>query len=274
MSGEIFILVEGYDSELQIIESLKTCFDIKLKSKVIRVGAFGTSIYSLYKEICDDSDLDLFGLIKEKGRKKINDLKKYLENSDRSTFSPKQQRIIDCIEDLLKCNVADVSEVFLFFDYDGHCSNASVKKMQMMLDKFENETEKGKLYVSYPMVEALKHVKEINEFRDLKAIANPNYKKEVNSYCSGRYIDFKKYNKSIWSVLIEINLKKANYIVSKTYDYPREPISQRQIFDNQYELYISKKKNEVAVLSAFPLFLFDYFGVSWVEEELKKQSII
>ena len=37
MSGEIFILVEGYNSELQIIESLKTCFDIKLKSKVIRV---------------------------------------------------------------------------------------------------------------------------------------------------------------------------------------------------------------------------------------------
>ena len=31
-----------------------------------------------------------------------------------------------------------------------------------MLNKFDNETENGKLYISYPMVEALKHIKKDN----------------------------------------------------------------------------------------------------------------
>ena len=54
----------------------------------------------------------------------------------------------------------DFSEVFLFFDYDAHQTNLGksddVDVINQMLESFDNETENGKLYISYPMVEALR----------------------------------------------------------------------------------------------------------------------
>ena len=54
----------------------------------------------------------------------------------------------------------DFSEVFLFFDYDAHQTNLGnadgQDALKQMLESFDNETENGKLYVSYPMVEALR----------------------------------------------------------------------------------------------------------------------
>ena len=51
----------------------------------------------------------------------------------------------------------DVAQIYLFFDYDGHATLADDDDMARMLAHFDNETENGKLYVSYPMAEALKH---------------------------------------------------------------------------------------------------------------------
>lgn len=54
----------------------------------------------------------------------------------------------------------DIIEVFLFFDYDAHQTNLGnadgQDALKQMLESFDNETENGKLYVSYPMVEALR----------------------------------------------------------------------------------------------------------------------
>lgn len=57
----------------------------------------------------------------------------------------------------------DFSEVYLFFDYDGHQGNLGQAEgvsgdevLKAMLQAFDNETDQGKLYVSYPMAEALR----------------------------------------------------------------------------------------------------------------------
>lgn len=54
----------------------------------------------------------------------------------------------------------DFSEVYLFFDYDAHQTNlgkaVNEDVIRQMLESFDNETENGKLYISYPMVEALR----------------------------------------------------------------------------------------------------------------------
>ena len=51
----------------------------------------------------------------------------------------------------------DFSEVFLFFDYDVHQTNLGKADdgdvINQMLESFDNETENGKLYISYPMVQ-------------------------------------------------------------------------------------------------------------------------
>lgn len=58
----------------------------------------------------------------------------------------------------------DFSEIYLFFDYDGHQKNLgefdSKDAIEQMLISFDNETENGKLYISYPMVEALRGFEE------------------------------------------------------------------------------------------------------------------
>ncbi|QZE14168.1 hypothetical protein K4L44_16845 [Halosquirtibacter laminarini] len=265
MSSEVFILVEGDDLEWQIIDSLKTCFyndlNIKLKSKVILIGAFGTSIYGLYKETSNDPDLDLFGLIKEKGRKKIDDLENERLKNNKQSFSEKQQKIVDHIKNLLEYKVANVSEVFLFFDYDSHCTNADDLKIDNMLKLFNEETEFGKLYLSYPMVEAIKHI-DNDCFKDKVDIAEKCYKTKVNRTCLEEYKHFNDYDINTWRRIIKLHLQKMNYIVNDIYDLPSNNISQRMIFKCQKTKYIDKLREDckvVAVLSAFPPFLYDYF---------------
>ena len=63
---------------------------------------------------------------------------------------------------------SDFAQIYLFFDYDGHATNASDKKITELLSFFNEETEKGKLYISYPMVESFKHIESTDEFEDLK----------------------------------------------------------------------------------------------------------
>ncbi|ROW57287.1 hypothetical protein C3E80_21145, partial [Cronobacter malonaticus] len=77
-------------------------------------------------------DLDIFSLIKERNPE--------LESFTRDMFS----------------------QVFLFFDYDGHSNNASDEKIRKLLDFFDEETEKGRLYISYPMIESLKCISDLN----------------------------------------------------------------------------------------------------------------
>ena len=57
-------------------------------------------------------------------------------------------------------SITDFSEVYLFFDYDFQNKNLSLEdlnsQVQEMLDFFSDETDNGKLYINYPMVESIK----------------------------------------------------------------------------------------------------------------------
>jgi len=46
-----------------------------------------------------------------------------------------------------------------------------------MLELFHDEFEHGKLFISYPMVEAIKHLKDGVNFKDTVAISEKPYKK-------------------------------------------------------------------------------------------------
>ena len=47
----------------------------------------------------------------------------------------------------------------------GDVEMADDSKIKEMLQFFDNETENGMLYISYPMVEAIRHYKDMNSFR-------------------------------------------------------------------------------------------------------------
>ena len=60
---------------------------------------------------------------------------------------------------------SDISEIFLFFDYDFQNSHLSLEdinqRVEEMLTLFADETENGKLYINYPMIESIRYTKEL-----------------------------------------------------------------------------------------------------------------
>ena len=67
--------------------------------------------------------------------------------------------------------------------------------------------------------------------------------------------------KQNWEYLKEMNVRKANYLCKGTNTMPssKEDILQDKIFNSQVEQYVNSEDCKVAVLNAFPIFLFDYF---------------
>ena len=231
MSNNILLVLEGQKEEA-VVESLTKFF---LNENTVVTSVYCTTIYKLYKEVSADEDLDVFILLRE-----IETNKERLKNFKRTDFA----------------------EIYMFFDYDGHATNASDEKLKELLEFFDEETEKGKLYISYPMLEALKHIEDFDKFKDLKFVCDKSlerYKKKVNQVCLRPLVDFRVYTFDIWQSLIEVHLKKTNLIVYNAYEYPPKPIAQNLIFKAQISKFLSIDQT-VAVLSAFPPFLLDYYG--------------
>lgn len=196
--------------------------------------AFCAEIYQLHRLLVDDSDLDTFALLKEIPRNS-----KTLEHFTRDDFG----------------------EIYLFFDYDGHSTLASDNALAEMLALFKEETDLGKLFVSYPMVESIKHCSKGIDFKTVKVVAKKNirYKELVANEADNVYLQYSKYTFEIWQELISLHLKKMNFIVSDQYSTPEINYAQTVVFINQRSKFIDKE-GTVAVLSGFPMFLFDYFG--------------
>jgi hypothetical protein len=235
MSNILFVF-EGESTEDKLVKSLTKFF---FKEKTFIKCAFCAEIYQLHKAISKDPDLDTFSLLKDKPLN-VEVLKEYNRN--------------------------DFAEIYLFFDYDGHSTLADDNSLELMLEMFNEETESGKLLISYPMVESIKHLSNEIDFKSLtvKAKENIRYKQIVGSECSSEYLQFSKYSKEIWKELIENHLNKMNFIVNNNFDFPTENYSQSIIFKNQREKYIDIDST-VAVLSGFPIFIFDYYGSRTLE---------
>lgn len=236
MSTNILFIFEGKNPESQIAANLQKFF---VNEKTIVMCAYCTTIYKMYAEISADEDLDTFNLLKE-----IDGNRTILEGYNR----------------------ADFAEIYMFFDYDGHASNAGDEKLNDLLNFFDQETDKGKLYISYPMAEALKHIEDFDTFKDLTAICGKEYKKTARKKCIDNLKNIASYDLDIWKKLISAHLKKMNNIVHHSYEFPKAIVDQLTIFSKQIEKYISVDKT-VAVLSAFPVFLHDYYG----NKEMKKR---
>ncbi|MBO7510741.1 MAG: hypothetical protein J6T35_06100, partial [Bacteroidales bacterium] len=63
-----------------------------------------------------------------------------------------------------------------------------------------------------------------------------------------------------WQHLITMNVSKANYICNDKNEIPAEAANQKDIFENQLSKYVETENCKVAILNAFPIFLFEYFG--------------
>ena len=194
----IAIISEGEKTEKQIINNLENNFTT-FSNKIIFLS-YKANIYNLFREIEEDEDIDIISLLKEK-QIKANKIRNDVENIDVSNI-----------------NSDDISQIYLFFDYDGHTENASDEEIVKMLNKFDNETENGKLYISYPMVEALKHLKkdklDINNYL-VEAKTRINYKNFVSQNTD--YENLVNLTKGNWLFIISKNLKRCLFFFGEEF---------------------------------------------------------
>lgn len=241
MANKLLFVFEGQTTEKDILNSLTK---FHLNENTVIHCAFCQDIYFLFDQLQQDEDLDLFMLLKEKP------INKCLQGFGRDDFA----------------------EIYLFFDYDGHATKADDEKLKNLLELFNNETEIGKLYISYPMVEAYKHLHPEINFENVFVPAKENiqYKALVHKEC---HKDFgqntSKLSDESWSNIIRAHLKKMNFIIHDSFELPQNLIPQNEVFDQQLKKYI-QPTSTVGVLSAFPPMLLDYYGISTLYKKLKE----
>lgn len=243
MNDVILFVFEGSKTEPQIFENLKRCF-FNSNPNTVLFATYNTSIYTLYENIKDDEYLDTFYFIKNANAENKNRL---------NNFTSKQ-----------------ISQIFLFFDYDGHCSNADDKKIKFMLEKFDNETEHGKLFINYPMVESLRDLAVWDINRDLEKCSIKfdefiNYKNIIHLQPNSVNRQITTMLESDWHNVTNVSLQKANWIVNNVNEKPDKQdannLNQINIFTEQKSKFIANKL--VAILNAFPMFLFEYYGYKY-----------
>lgn len=238
----ILAISEGEKAEKHLLESIEKLFFCNEKNKhELKIISFKTNIYALWKALKnDDFETDIVDVLIEKERKYKDDLEK-----------------------IKKC----ISEIYLFFDYDGHAYNPTKGDdiILEMIKYFNNETENGKIYISYPMVEAIKDLKTSDNCSRrclVEAKRNINYKKLVQEETN--FEDLRKFDKNTWYYLSSYAVKKANCIINSkfeniSYEEYICNINQLNLFEKQFQKFISRD-NKIAVISSFPFFLIDYFG--------------
>lgn len=241
---KIAFIYEGVKTEKELFQNLnQVFFSEKADVSIISFPAEG-NIYMLWARLKKDGfETDVIEVIKEMS-------------------AEARQILSDNTGD-------DFSEVYMFFDYDGHNNNipkeyAGKDILYEMLETFNNETEYGKLYISYPMIESLKEI----------SLSSKTYKTFYMPLCdiknykeiSGGKTDFKNFKnitRDMWYIACNASRKRASLIVlyreNCTYKEFLKELAQDNIYIEQKEKFI-KINYMIAVLNSVPLFLIEYYG--------------
>ena len=250
----ILFVFEGAKREPLLFESIKHLF-FERETEMI-VCSFENNIYNLYKQITELGTSDIVSILREihKGKK---------ENPFQNIYRS-----------------SDFAEIYLFFDYDLQHKFLSIEeinsRMKEMLELFDDETSNGKLYINYPMIESIRYTKELPDENYYQYVVKcsecRDFKRLSYEFCHYGNLDFILVDrlrtpkrcltaKTCWEHLKVMNVSKANYICTGINALPvaKNNISQKKIFDAQLQKYVNSKDQNVAVLNAFPLFIYDYF---------------
>ncbi len=255
----ILFVFEGENREPELFATIQKMFFPRDNERI--TYSFGNNIYELYNELSKLDDAgDLVSLLQERCSGQADNPFEGLNSSD-------------------------FSEIYLFFDYDFQNKNLELaeinRQLKEMLSKFNDETEYGKLYINYPMIESIRYTKELPDANYYEYVISradcSSFKRLAADFSAYSSLDFilidsrkdvselsEKKLKSLrdnWEHLKKQNVNKANYICHGKNEAPnkKEEVSQEQIFESQLQKHVNKEQSEVAILNAFPLFLYEYF---------------
>lgn len=250
----ILFVFEGDEREPRLYRTLERLYFPRENDNII--CSFGNNIYDLYNELQEyDGGGDIVALMRER-------------------LSDRHDSTLDGIRN------SDISEIYLFFDYDFQNAQLSLdeinRRVKEMLALFDDETDNGKLYINYPMIESIRYTKELpdkayayytvgrEECKEFKRLA-----REFSAYDSLDHLLFKDGEiptkdkflkvKDNWQYLKQMNVCKANLLTTGQFTMPKEKadIGQLAIFNNQVANHVQPNEH-VAILNSFPIFIFEY----------------
>ena len=185
-------------------------------------------------------------------------------------------------------DIADISEIYLFFDYDFQNKNLFLdeinKQVEELINFFNNENENTRLYIHYPMVESMKCTNELPDDNFVNYVVKRTDCNDFKHFVTQKFDYYKSSDfyelpidkskgvfrtfslekeqtiRQNWEYLKKQNVSKANYICTGDYLMPKNEndIDQKNIFENQLKKYIIPS-DSVSILNAFPIFLYEYF---------------
>lgn len=248
MERTLFVF-EGEKAEKNYFKSLERAFFSDEGDRLLLT--FQNDLYELYAQISADEDLDVFELIKELNP--IANKDEFIKNLRRD----------------------QVGQIYLFFDLEPNDQKFSGRDLLDMLRRFNNETEHGKLFISYPMIEAIRDINDLDEYLervvDLSDCRGAIYKNLSVQRGSRAYQDARKIDKKGWQYLIEANLRKANLLICG--DDRLDLVSDQSSIASA-QLNKGSLHDPLPVLSAFPIFLADYFGLDIMQEEIIEPNTV
>jgi len=247
----ILFIFEGAKYEPPLYKGIKALFFPRSDDQVL--CSFCSSIYTFYKRLKDD--FDGFGDV-------VDILKEEKEKTDPNN-------------EIFKYKSSDFESIYLFFDYDFYWGDIATKNAQVLelLKYFNEETENGKLFISYPMIESIQYTKELpdNQYHTYNVLrensVGEKFKKEAKNFCAYKGYAYLK-NETNWKHLVQQNVHKANMLTKDTLSWPesKDDVRQELIFDAQIMKYVLPH-NKVAILNAFPMFLYYYFPLERFQPE-------
>lgn len=256
--SQIALIVEGEKREVKYFDNLKKIFFPSKDIKLLTLSA-GENIYVLWKQMNkDDFETDIIEVLRK--------------------YSPAASLQLNGFRR------TDFQEVYLFFDYEAQQSNLSKydkpadEIIHNMLKQFDNETENGKLYISYPMCEALRDIQKENcrAFTDcfVRLDKVNSYKKD--SAKGNIYVDVSMYNINDWQMILSIFLARLKCLLGvkseglELLNLYKKTISTEDIFCAERAEH--SERSRIFVLSAFPEFLLDYFSTEYLFSMLSVQN--
>lgn len=254
-SAKVLIVLEGEKPEENTLTRLQRAFPEELAdlSEDLVEYIYSSHIYGLYNKLKEDDGFsDVIEVLKEL----------YPED-----------------ENLQNTNREDISQVFLFFDIDIHKQpiEESCDQLNELVQFFDNETENGKLFLSYPMAEAINICDVENglmsDDRKLFSIdkcENDGFKHFADNLNRDSKTICRANSRKNWLIISKANYEKAKWLMHLTTDELSSVLDQMQqaaILQHQQELI--KQNNVVATLSAFPFFLLEYVGTGKISEIIK-----
>ena len=161
------------------------------------------------------------------------------------------------------------SEIYLIFDFEFQASQYDDKKIKAMLSFFDNETEHGKLYINYPMIESFKHFKTIPDFNfnNYKVCKHDcvTYKEYIDGISAINH--FNDIDEHVLGIIIKQTLDKCYLIVDgskKDYSDYLKYLSQKCILECQLENL--HKSDSIYVINTSLFWGIDYFGKNKYDE--------